>query len=117
MQLQLNDFWRVRTDSLNWILENYAKRRKKKGDEEGAEVWTWSVQGYYGSLKALLQGMVSEDIRETGEADRLLAFEASWHKIIDELPEKLLAAAKEAQRAKPPKKLEETENGPDSTTA
>ncbi len=103
MQLQLSDRWRIRTDAYNWMLEHYAKRRKKPGDEDGEEIWIWTIEGYYGSLSALLKGMVSLDIRETAKVSRLRDLELQWHKVIDDLPAKLRKAAKEAQKAKPPK--------------
>ncbi len=73
MNMELNKNWRIRTDSMNFILEK--KRVVEEGKNKGEVVW--DSMGFYNSLDTALTGftrnsMLTSDVKTALDLQRLI---------------------------------------------
>ena len=58
--IDLNDKWRLVSDTNNWILEQ-KKIKGKKSKNEGVEFW--EVEGYFGTIGHAISFLIEREVR------------------------------------------------------
>ena len=60
--INLNDKWRLVSDTNNWILEQ-KKIKGKKSKSEGVEFW--ETEGYFGTIGHAISFLIEREVRVT----------------------------------------------------
>ena len=64
MIINLNENWRIRSDSLQWILEHKSKESKVKGKFTGEPGKTWRSIGFHQDIWQALFNAVEHEVKQ-----------------------------------------------------